>query len=379
MKQIRIEDGLIVSVTGADISRPEKTEGLQLFFKDAIAFPGLINSHDHLDFNLFPQLGNGIYNSYKEWGTDIHLRHKDAISSVLRIPLHLRSRWGLYKNLLNGITTVMHHGAPQQVEPNLISVGQEADSFHSVSGEKNWRLKLLNPARRKKPVVIHTGEGIGADAFAEINKLLRWNILERPLIGIHGIAMTPQQAESFRALVWCPGANYFLFGKTAAIDQLKHKTQILFGTDSTVSASWNIWEHLRLARKQNMTADVELFDMLTRVAADIWPVKNSGHLAADKNADLVVAQPSPGAKGWDAFYTLNPENILLVMHKGCIRLFDQSLYRQLTEGGYPQNEFYKIAVGNAVKYVQGGLPGLMEEIRGHYPSACFPASVQKAP
>jgi cytosine/adenosine deaminase-related metal-dependent hydrolase len=30
----------------------------------ALAFPGLINSHDHLDFNLFPPLANRIYNNY---------------------------------------------------------------------------------------------------------------------------------------------------------------------------------------------------------------------------------------------------------------------------------------------------------------------------
>jgi len=29
-----------------------------------MAFPGLINSHDHLDFNLFPLWGNRKYNNY---------------------------------------------------------------------------------------------------------------------------------------------------------------------------------------------------------------------------------------------------------------------------------------------------------------------------
>lgn len=372
-KDIRIEDGLIGSVTAAGMPLREKPAGLQLVFKDAIAFPGLINSHDHLDFNLFPQLGEGVYNSYKEWGADIHLRHKETISSVLRIPLHLRNRWGIYKNLLNGITTVIHHGAPQQVEQDLITVGQEADSFHSVSGEKNWRLKLLNPFKIKKPVVIHVGEGIGVDAAAEINELLRWNMLHRPLIGIHGIAMDAQQAESFRGLVWCPGANYFLFGKTAAIGRLKYKTQILFGTDSTVSASWNIWEQLRLARSLQMATDDELYDMVTGVPAYLWPVSNCGSLYPGGNADLVVAQPPAGTEDWDAFYALNPENILLVMHKGHIRLFDQSLYPQLMRE-FPLHGFYKISIGGTVKYVQGDLPGLVQEIRRYHPAAYFPVS-----
>ena len=34
---------------------------LKISFENAVAFPGLINSHDHLDFNNYPQLGNKIY------------------------------------------------------------------------------------------------------------------------------------------------------------------------------------------------------------------------------------------------------------------------------------------------------------------------------
>ncbi|MDB5149564.1 MAG: hypothetical protein JWQ57_3584, partial [Mucilaginibacter sp.] len=59
----------------------------QLTFVDAIAFPGLINSHDHLDFNLFPQFGNQTYESYTEWGKHIHRAYADEIASVLKIPI----------------------------------------------------------------------------------------------------------------------------------------------------------------------------------------------------------------------------------------------------------------------------------------------------
>src|SRR5579863_7251811 len=79
-------------------------------FGNAIVFPGIINSHDHLDFNSFPQLGNRIYNNYVEWGEDIHHQNKNVINSVLKIPEELRIQWGIYKNLLNGITTVVNHG-----------------------------------------------------------------------------------------------------------------------------------------------------------------------------------------------------------------------------------------------------------------------------
>ena len=72
----------------------------QLQFDQAIAFPGLINSHDHLDFNLFPPLRNKFYCNYAEWGADIQQKNHDCIQAVLKIPRQLRTEWGIYKNLL---------------------------------------------------------------------------------------------------------------------------------------------------------------------------------------------------------------------------------------------------------------------------------------
>src|ERR1700744_199967 len=81
-----------------------------LTLKDAIVFPGLINSHEHLDFNLFPQLGDRTYANYTQWGKHIHQTYKEEISAVLKVPLALRAQWGIYKNLLCGVTTVVNHG-----------------------------------------------------------------------------------------------------------------------------------------------------------------------------------------------------------------------------------------------------------------------------
>ena len=69
-------------------------EGNSIEFENAIAFPGLINSHDHLDFNLFPQTGNRIYNNYAEWGKDIHDQNKETINAVLKIPQHTQDSMG---------------------------------------------------------------------------------------------------------------------------------------------------------------------------------------------------------------------------------------------------------------------------------------------
>ena len=61
------------------------TDPLRIHFTDAIAIPGLINSHDHLDFNCFSVLGTRKYNHYTEWGKHIHEAHKENIREITEL------------------------------------------------------------------------------------------------------------------------------------------------------------------------------------------------------------------------------------------------------------------------------------------------------
>src|SRR5262249_24464239 len=156
--------------------------------------------------------------------------NKAAIDAVMRIPQPLRILWGVYKNLLNGFTTVVNHGDRLSIPDGLISVFQDCHCLHSVGFERNWRWKLNRPLRDSQPVVLHVGEGTDALAGEEIDRLLRWNLFGRSLIGVHGVAMSEEQAAGFRGLVWCPTSNYFLLGRTAPVGRLKDRVPILFGT-----------------------------------------------------------------------------------------------------------------------------------------------------
>lgn len=348
----------------------------QLTFSNALVFPGLINSHDHLDFNLFPQLGNRIYTNYTEWGKDIHAQHKELINRILSIPRQLRILWGIYKNLLNGITTVVNHGPPLKIHHDLISVFQDCYSLHSTGFEKNWRWKLNRPARHR-PFVIHTGEGTDEHARKEIDDLIRWNLFKRDIIGVHGVAISEKQAEALKALVWCPASNYFLLNRTASVKKLKKKTRIIFGTDSTLTACWNLWEHLRLARTTGLANDAELFNMLTISPAEVWGLRKCGKISEHCEASLVVAanNSQQSRATMNAFYATNPEDILLVMHKGNIRLFDAGLLEQLSNSGFDLTNFSKIQVNGIEKYVEGNLPGLIKEIRKYCPGAHLPVNL----
>jgi len=364
---IRIANGVIKDVIG-DPQKDSISNEPTIIFDDAIVFPGLINSHDHLDFNLFPQLGNKVYNNYVEWGNDIHEQDADTIRSIQKIPKHLRVEWGIYKNLLNGVTTVVDHGMQFKVSNELITVFQNTQSLHSVRMEQWWPLKLNNIFNLKFPVTIHVGEGTDLASFNEINKLIKWNVFKRDLVGIHGVAMNREQATSFKALVWCPASNFFLVGTSAPVNQLKHSTKIIFGTDSTVSASRDIWEQLRIAKATHMLKDYELFKALTTVPADVWGMKGRGSIIKNNRADVVVAKKRNALQGLEAFFAVTPEDIFMVMHKGNINLFDSSLLPQVEKAGVAVDGYYKLNVGGTDKYVKGNMPELMKQIREHCPN-----------
>jgi cytosine/adenosine deaminase-related metal-dependent hydrolase len=365
-----IREGKIAAI----VPSPSKhSEEPTLPFDGALVFPGLINSHDHLDFNLFPALANTRYDNYRAWGRDIHSQNADAIQSVLKIPQLLRIRWGIYKNLLNGFTTVVNHGEWLDTTGAPITIHQQCHNLHSIGFERNWRWKLNRPrftSPPNQPFVLHVGEGTDTTAQNEITQLLQWNIFRRPLIGIHGVAMTEEQATRFRALVWCPASNYFLLHQTAPISRLKHHVPILFGTDSTLTSPWDSWSQIKLARREEAATDEQLLQMLTTAPAAAWNLTDRGSLEKGLLADLVIARPNNGAKGWDAFYTISPDDILLVLSQGAVVLFDPCLKKALTNAGLVNADF--LQAGPDGKYVPGDVNDLMRQIRSYHPNIQFP-------
>jgi hypothetical protein len=148
----------------------------------------------------------------------------------------------------------------------------------------------------------------------------------------------------------------------------------LFGTDSTLTSTWDIWEHLTLARETRLISDKALYYTLNQNAAATWKL-NCGDISAGKDADIVVAKIRREKAGFDSFFALSPSEILLVIHQGNIRLFDEELLPQLKD--IDINNFSKIYINGACKYVQGDLPGLMKNIREHNPAVNFPVCLTR--
>lgn len=334
----------------------------QLDMEGTVILPGFINSHDHLDFNLFPALGDGGYKNYREWGKDIQDNFQQEIDVVKSIPQPIRTRWGMYKNLLNGFTTVVNHGEWLDTGGELIGVIQNTDCLHSPGFERNWKWKLNNPFRRNGPVVIHAGEGTDKIAWREIEELRNWNLMRKKLVGVHGVAMRPEQVSSFHALVWCPASNFFMFGQTAPVQEWYPRTKILFGSDSTLTSDWNIWTHFRQALETGFVTESQLVDMLTTTASQTWKTR-----PVMDGADWLILRKK------ESLFQNNPEDILLLIRNGNIILADRE-YRQAISPpltGHYVRIFYK----GREKYIFGDLDRLIREIKTYLPDVELPVTI----
>ncbi|MDJ0837288.1 MAG: amidohydrolase family protein [Acidobacteriota bacterium] len=358
-----IRNGILEAVLTASHHVPDDLPHLDL--NDHIVFPGLINSHDHLAFNLYPALRESIYADYVTWGPAIHRSFADLIREIEAIPRPLRTRWGAVRNLVNGFTTVMDHEAEQTPDPPYPTRITDFCYLHSMRFHKRPWLQILKPPFRL-PLVAHLGEGTTRAMYRETRRLLRFSRLRR-IVAVHGIALTSELADRLAGLVWCPDSNLFLYGKTAAADRLKQHCPVMFGTDSSLSADPDPWRQLRKARDLGMLTDRELYDALTTVPARIWNLPHEGALQPGAPADLVVARR--GAEdAWDAFFGLGQAAIRLVLCAGNPVLVDPDLPLE-------SSTLIPSRVGEETKLTPWDLQALREETLAFSKRVQFPLPI----
>ncbi len=172
------------------------------------------------------------------------------------------------------------------------------------------------------------------------------------MVGVHGIKLVGYDAGYLDALVWCPASNLFLFEQTADIAALKDTTQILFGTDATISAQGTIWDHLRAARGLGYLSDAELLDSLTTSAARVWGLGNSG--------DMVIARrrhPDP----WESLYQLTPADLCAVISQHRLVLMSESFFEDVAIDAWHE-QFRAVKIGNVSNRLYCPSPSVLERL-----------------
>jgi cytosine/adenosine deaminase-related metal-dependent hydrolase len=302
-----------------------------------LILPGLINAHDHLEFNLFPRLGRGPYPNATSWAADIHRPEESPVREQLRIPKAARLWWGGVKNLAAGVTTVLHHNPYQ---PEVFG----ADFPVRVIERFGWAHSLrFSPDVAERyaatpsdaPFLIHAGEGSDAVARDEIHQLDAMGVLGPSTVLVHGVAFDARGFALARSrgasLVWCPSANQFTLGQTLAREALESAIPIALGSDSAMTAEGDLLDELRMARHSVNAA--RLYGMVTVDAARVLKLRSGeGELREGGIADLVAVEDR-GQSPAEALLDLRPA---LVMIGGRVRLVSESLAGRMgLEGWQP--------------------------------------------
>ncbi len=328
-----------------------------------LLLPGLINSHDHLEFDLFPQLGRRIYTNATEWAADIHRPRESPVKEHISVPLPVRLMWGGIRNLLSGVTTVAHHNP---YEASVFDTGfpvrviKDFGWAHSMAFSPDLQERFRQtPAG--SPFIVHAAEGTDGTAASDIERLDKLGVLAPHTVLVHAIAAEGKHLRSLlrrhTSIVWCPRSNLFTYGRTLSPEALRSGIRIALGTDSAITSHGDLIDELRTAATVGGLSPASLYRMVTLDAARILRLRRGeGSLCAGGVADI-VAVPDDGQSPAEAIFNLKPR---FVMVGGRFRMLSESMVNGPLHGH--AREFQSIRMASRERYfIDVDVAGLYRE------------------
>ncbi len=303
----------------------------QLTLAGYLLLPGLINSHDHLEFGLFPRLGRGDYQNSQEWAADIQNTDAELVAKMRRIPKPVRIWWGAIRNLLCGVTTVCHHNplTPELLDQDFpVRVLPAFGWAHSLGFEPDVAGRF-HAASTEEPFILHAAEGVDTASANEIFELDRLRVLTDHTVLVHGLAVNEEGAALLNrrgtSVVWCPTSNRFLFGQTHSRELLKSIDNVVLGSDSSLTCEGDLLNDIRFAHTQVGVDEDELYRMVFSRPACVFRMHGGqGTLRPGAFADLIAIR-DVGEDPATSVSELSSDDIGLVIVRGRVQLVSDSL------------------------------------------------------
>lgn len=327
---VYVDGGSIVAVRPASATAPAGFTDLPVLRTGGTIYPGLIELHNHLPYNLLK-----LWKVPKKYTDRNVWRRSAAYHAAVVAPMSViarekalapdLARYVECKALLGGVTTsqgitLINGGVSSKLRGLVRNVEQtdeaalaEAGSNVSDVGDLKGGLtdfirKLTTAESRGACLLHHLSEGTDARSRAHFTSLRRpdgsW-ALSPAMVGIHSLALSPSDldvmAQHGAAIVWSPLSNLLLYGDTAKIDQARARgIRVALGSDWSPTGSKNVLGELKAARAASDElkmglSDRELVEMVTTTAASIvrWE-RLLGSVEAGKRADLLVLAGKAG-------------------------------------------------------------------------------------
>lgn len=329
------ETGIIACV-GPDCGGHANAPGAQVVCSDGVIFPGLIDAHQHADYNHMP-----VFRHERRYDNRNTWRNHEPLYDTFKIPhrpfgstsrtnQRLVQRYAEVRLAMAGTTSMSGTAGSLLDDINVASWVRNLDSFETagsgltgayvdpdidsvlVSGSTgapnetttaahlaSVRMRMTSD-RRYRAFLPHIAEGIDANARSEFDVADRNGVISEKTAIVHCLGCSTAQlsrmAQVRADLIWSPRSNIDLYGETADVTTARALgVTVALGVDWTPSGSMNLLGELQCAahlneRYYNRTfSDVELVAMATvngAVATNLDDLL--GRIAPDHLADLAV-------------------------------------------------------------------------------------------
>jgi 5-methylthioadenosine/S-adenosylhomocysteine deaminase len=380
-----VTGGEIASVLPTDSPAPPGFEDAPIVHTGGTIFPGLIELHNHLTYDVLP-LWNvpQRFDNRDRWsGGAMQQTYRKNISGPMtvlgRTPGLVEAvvRYVEAKCLLGGVTTsqgialfsnqgvqAFFQGVVRHVETSKIE-GMPPALTRISDVEATDAAAFLHRLESSTCLLLHLAEGTDEAAHEHFEALQiqgdDWAITSA-LAGIHCVALERQDfdvlAERGASMVWSPLSNLLLYGATARIDQAKAAgTLIGLGSDWSPSGSKNLLGELKVARvfdaeRHVFPKDRDLVALATRDAARIlrWGSK-LGSLESGKRADMLILT-GRSEDPYDRLLRARETTIRMVVIDGIPR----SGAPDLMEGFHSGSKTESISIGESERVLDLGDP-----------------------
>jgi cytosine/adenosine deaminase-related metal-dependent hydrolase/C-terminal processing protease CtpA/Prc len=358
---VYVDAGQIVAVEETDAPAPAGFEDAPLIRTGGTIYPGLIELHNHLSYNILPLwLVPKLFENRDRWKG--HPEKRKLVTGPMQVlgktPEYVPAivRWVEAKCLVSGVTTSQglalygvgiqpfYRGITRNVEDTDDKALPEAKTRIADVEAKN-AAKFLRRLERDSCLLLHLSEG-GDEASRKHFKALhvkddKWAVTPA-LAGIHCVPLTADDyrimAERGGSMIWSPLSNLLLYGKTADVKAAKEAGVLMgLGSDWSPSGSKNLLCELKVARLVSealggVFTKQELLAMVTTDAAKIlkWD-KVLGSLEAGKRADLMVVRGRQGDP-YDRLLEARETSVSLVVINGVPRCGERRLMEPFGPG-----------------------------------------------
>jgi hypothetical protein len=351
---VSIERGIITSVRPATAADTAPAI-------DGVIFPGLINLHDHLTWNVLPDwTPPRTFSNRYEWQAtpDYEQKLRGPYASLTDGGFGCdMNRFGEVKALIGGSTATI--GGFSNTSKNAcvrglvrnLDLATELHAPGRVNREplRNFVFPLrLTPeneaALQGMPAaILHVAEGVDRASLDEFAAVRAKGFLKPGITIVQGVALGEPEFREMKSAgvgyVWSPTTNLRLYGKTTDIRSAeKSGVTIAIAPDWSPTGSGGMLQELAAARHHNATglagtfSDEALVRMVTTHPARLAGIdRYVGSIEPGKLADFLVMRRRDGAPD-TALVSGRPQDVLLVTIAGEPLYGDEALMRTLLPG-----------------------------------------------